>query len=211
MIKTHHGIDSLPRGGGPNSIGGREYPVVEINGKLWLAVNLDFKFPDCTIGGRLLQNTPQADYYNEDENTYGWDGLKYGLLYNWHAVNYLEQNKETLLNGWRVPTMADYSALVSYIGGTNKARKLQSTSGWDTVQGTDNYGFNLKPAGYGGGTPGYVVNYGEVGKRAALWTANEADATSALYIWIYDNNSDVYLNQNNPKYIHRSLRLIKDI
>ena len=83
-----------------NNIGGRVYNTVIIGGKEWMAENLDFKFSGLAIGQGSSSSEPRANYYSNNESTYGVNGNKYGLLYNWIAVKYLEDHKSELIPGW---------------------------------------------------------------------------------------------------------------
>lgn len=104
------------------TIGGRVYRTVTINGVTWLAENLDYKFSGCGIGGSGTPSTPNAWYYNNDEATYGIDGVrKCGLLYNWHAVKLLNDSRSDLIPGWHVPTKDEWTALATAVGGTRVA------------------------------------------------------------------------------------------
>jgi uncharacterized protein (TIGR02145 family) len=100
MILTH-GANSLAKGGGDFvEIGGRRYPVVKIGNQLWMAENLDYAWSGLTIGGSIGSD-PRANYYDNDETTYGWSGYKCGLLYNWAAVAELA---DLLPDGWHIPS-----------------------------------------------------------------------------------------------------------
>lgn len=146
-------------GGGGANIGGRQYRTgIMPDGKEWFLENLDFKF--CIIGAGGSPSYAAAWYYNNDENTYGLDGTyKCGLLYNTYAVRVLQQNKKDLIDGWHVPTSAEWDALINACGGTSTAGKnLKSldnsiTSAWPSGwNGFDIYGFNILPCGKGGGS-----------------------------------------------------------
>ena len=147
MILTH-GSNSLPRGDGETiTIGGRKYPVVTINGTKWLAENLDYKWEGLLINNELGVNSPSASYYNNDESTYGVEGNRYGLLYNYSAQLYLYNNCATVCPGCRYPTIDDWYALFDNpdIGWSN----LKSNSGWpEGYNGSNPYGFNMKPSGW---------------------------------------------------------------
>lgn len=135
------------------TIGGREYRTVTIGTATWLAENLDYKFQvdgsQIPIGVSGTPSTPSAWYYGNDEATYGVDGNRYGLLYNWYAAKYLEDNKSTLLpEGWRVPSGTDWDTLATAVGGADTAGTiLKSAAGWTNGAGTDDYGFSGVPAG----------------------------------------------------------------
>ena len=99
-------------------IGGRMYPTVTIGNQLWMAENLDYKFDGCAIGPSGTPSTPAAWYYNNDEATYGANGNKYGLLYNWYAVDYLNQHLSELgiPTGWHVATENEFQTMINHSG-----------------------------------------------------------------------------------------------
>lgn len=133
------------------TIGGRSYPIVKIGNQLWMAENLDYKFDGLVVGGDMSSTEPRANYYNNDEATYGINGNKYGLLYNWTALKKLATDAATLLpRGWHVPNQSEWNNLIAAVGGSSVAgTKLKSTTGWaEGRNGDGSYGFEAFPAGY---------------------------------------------------------------
>lgn len=187
------------------TIGGRVYRTVTIGGATWLAENLDYKFSGCGIGGSGTPSTPNAWYYNNDEATYGIDGTrKCGLLYNWYAVKLLNDNKSELIPGWHVPTNDEWTALANAVGGTSVAgTRLKATNvSWATSWGgTDDYGFEVLPAG------GYSGSFGNVGSNVDFWTITESG--SAAYYRYFDTGATMGQN-TSIKYYGCSVRLVKD-
>lgn len=190
-----------------DQIGGRTYRTVTMpDGKTWLAENLDFKFSGCNIGGRGTPSTPNAWYYNNDEATYGIDGVrKCGLLYNWHAVKLLNDNRSELIPGWHVSTTAEWDALANAVGGTSvagtvlKAANVDWATSWG---GTDDYGFGILPAGT------YDGSFYDVGSGAYFWTSAEYSSSTAYYRYFGTGSSMAsdYSSKNNVY----SVRLVKD-
>ena len=84
-----------------------------------------------------------------------------GALYNWSAVN---DERNILSEGWRVPTIADVIELGEFLGGTNwetvpgdfsggfategNPLKETGTTFWDTANGLNTVGFNMRGGGY---------------------------------------------------------------
>jgi uncharacterized protein (TIGR02145 family) len=152
---------------------GKEYPYVEINGKVWMAANLDFVAED---GSSLC--------YNDLDENCG----SYGRLYNWRTamdfspdcnlgangggsgaacptVTATSNHKGVCPEGWHLPADAEWTALTTAIGGINgTAAKLKAGSGWDIkntdgtdgINGTDDYGFAALPGSYGNFSTGNV-------------------------------------------------------
>lgn len=185
-------------------IGGRSYKTAIIGGVEWLAENLDFKF--CNIGGAYT-STPNACYYDDDESTYGIDGLrKCGLLYNWYAVKLLNDNKEIFCPGWHVPTNDEWSALAAAVGGSStagtklKAKNINWASSWG---GTDNYKFGILPAGLYG--PG---GFSGVGTYAGFWTIT--DSGSGAYNRHFNTSSEMGEALSAKEY-SISLRLVRNV
>ena len=190
---------------GTADIGGRSYRTVSINGVIWMSENLDFKASGIDIGPSGVPGTPAAWYYNNDEATYGVNGNKYGLLYNWHAVKHLNDNRELLMNGWHVPTTAEWDALANAVGGTGVAgSKLKSSTGWSSGNGTDDFGFAAFPAG-----TRYSGSFYNLGSYAAFWTATEGSSTSA-YDRDFDTGASMLSNDSNKTSLAFSVRLVKD-
>lgn len=187
------------------TIGGRVYRTVTIGGATWLAENLDYKFSGCGIGGSGTPSTPNVWYYNNDEATYGIDGTrKCGLLYNWHAVKLLNDNRSELIPGWHVPTNGEWTALANAVGGTGVAgTRLKATNvSWATSWGgTDDYGFEVLPAGY------YTGSFNNVGSSVDFWTVTESG--SDAYNRNFDTGATMY-QSTSSKYYGFSVRLVKD-
>lgn len=187
-------------------IGGRWYPYVQIGNQLWLAENLDWKFSGCNIGSMTMTtSSKEAAYYNNDESTYGVNGKKYGLLYNWTAVNYIEQNKNTMLpTGWHVPTTSDYAFLVSSIN--DDAASIKSLTDWyaDSYPATNTYGMSLLPCGI------YTGSFGGSTTECYLWTATD-NSSKAYYAYLTTTSNAVnYGGQVNKQY-YLSLRLVRNL
>lgn len=188
------------------TIGGRVYRTVTIGGATWLAENLDYKFSGCGIGGSGTPNTPNVWYCNNDEATYGIDGVrKCGLLYNWYAVKLLNDNRSDLIPGWHVPTKDEWTALATAVGGTSvagtrlKAANIDWATSWG---GTDDYGFEALPAG------GYSGSFDNLGSRAFFHTSSQYDSNNAYYVDLTRSNSlDIYAAGMG---FGRSVRLVKD-
>ncbi len=183
-----------------NTIGGRTYRSVIIGGKEWLAENLDFKFSGLAFGQSGTSSIePRGNYYQNNSSSYG----KYGILYNWIAVKYLEDNKSSLIPGWHVPTTAEWDALATAVGGTSVAgTKLKSMTDWSSGAGTDDYGFSALPAGYYNGSFSYL------GSLASFWTATEIYSSYAYYR-SFDTGARMYSDYDNKNFQY-SVRLVKD-
>jgi uncharacterized protein (TIGR02145 family) len=203
----------------PVTIGGRSYKTVKMpDGKVWLAENLDWKFDgltfrDGTEGNEMDSSLePRAAYYNYDESTYGAEGNKYGLLYNWGAADYINDHwlELGLPEGWHVASPEEWQELFDSIG-EDTGKKLKSTTGWRLPEenGTDEYGFGAVPAGkwsYGGASyenPAFV----DLTADGYLWTSYREEGGYASSVDFYCNSDDAYSSIDYPA-MARSLRLV---
>lgn len=188
------------------TIGGRVYRTVVIENQEWLAENLDYKFSGLIVGENGTSETePKANYYNNNEATYGVNGNKYGLLYNWPAAKYLNQNKAILLpEGWHVPTTTEWNTLATAVGGASTAgTKLKSTTGWSSGAGTDDFGLTVYPAGYYGGS------FYDLGSSTGFWTITENGSIFAYRSYIgQGENINTF---SGGKFYQYSLRLVKNL
>ena len=187
-------------------IGGRWYPYVQIGNQLWLAENLDYKYP-----GMHFEDDAYTYGYGAYYNYQGTKYYDYGLLYNNLAMSEMDSHGY-LPAGWRFPTIEDWNTLISYIGGASNPLKLKSTSGWTTTSwnhnGTDNFGFNAKPAGRKTGSSYSIGNFEERGLGAYFWTAFDT-YQSTPYIIMY---ADQDITQSTAMYRElNSIRLVKDV
>lgn len=205
---SHSLLSTLTLSGGGDYviIGGRKYHYVKIGNQLWLAENLDYKWNGLIIDSQgQYTGVPKATYPNGDEATYGQQGNKYGLLYNWFALKYLDDNKRTLLpDGWRVPTVTDYSTLSQFIG-SGAGKKLKSISGWNNGgNGTDDYGFTGVPAGY------FFGSFYSLGQYSWYGTVTQIGSYDFYFWYLQDNNDNINQSSVNKSY-RVSLRLTKDV
>ena len=168
-------------------IGGKLYIVAEMpDGKIWMCENLDYG--------------SSGVYYNNDESTYGWNGMKYGKLYTWDEA----VAAANAISGWHLPSADEWDALATAVGGSDTAgTKLKSTTGWDSGNGTDDYGFAAFPAGFH--YSGYFVNLGNV---TCFWTAN-VHSTYQAYLRFFNTNASMNSGRDS-KDNGFSVRLVKD-
>lgn len=185
---------------------GRTYTTVKYinsgyNDCEWTTLNLDYKDENISLGGSLFYDeVPRAYYYNNDENTYGWNGLKYGLLYNIGALLYIE----TLLsNGWNVPGNNDYQNLLD-ICGQDFSQKLKKDSGWSNP-GTNEFKWNALPSGIA--IPG--TGFSGVNIKGQFYSKTKTDEYyGILGINNNDSLSDLYV-AGGSGYNSASCRLVR--
>jgi uncharacterized protein (TIGR02145 family) len=152
--------------------------TVKIGNQTWMAENLD----RATTNSKCYENSADSC-------------AKYGRLYTWTDA------KKACPSGWHLPTIAEWTTLLDYAGGGDKAgTKLKSTSGWydDAFggNGTDDYGFTALPSGNceDGG------NFNNIGKDGNWWSATKSDI-----IYRYDDAEFTVGNGLNMNYRNESV------
>jgi len=109
---------------------GKVYKTVQIGNQVWMAENLAYKL-----------NSGCWAYDNNLANV-----KTYGYLYNWETA------KNVCPAGWHLPTDAEWTSLVDYLGGKSVAggkMKEKGTSHWHSpnISATNESGFHVLPAG----------------------------------------------------------------
>ena len=152
---------------------GHEYKVIPLAGFCWTE-NLQ-----TTLYPGTSNPIPFANPYTCTGCPSQLDAI-FGLLYTWYsATGEFEAGTRVqgiCPDGYHIPTKAEWSALERYT-----AQQLKSTKYWldPPGPGTDNYGFDARPAGwYNGAIDRYQDLYGFTG----WWSADDNNsATQASY------------------------------
>ena len=174
-------------------VGTRLYPVINTGNRLWMTEYLDYQWEGLQVGNGDASTDPYASYYDNDEATYGYNGQKYGLLYNWYAVNYLQTNKATLLpDGWRVAAKLDYDDLISHYTLAQ-------------IKAADILNFNT--------SGGYDLNSQDFDQRyLATWsgTPDSVDLSSAYLFYALSDSASASMAKFD-KMFELPVRLVKDL
>lgn len=207
ILTMHHGLMAGIKQGDPPgyvTIGGRLYRTVTIGTQTWLAENLDYKASGITIAAEGAPTTPAAWYYDNDEATYGEQGNKYGLLYNWYAVKFLNDNRATLFPGWHVPSEVELIELTTAVGGESAAgTPLKSKTGWSSGAGTDDYGFSIYPTGWRNRFSGFQ----DVGSTSSIMSSSLSSDLGVVLSFDTSGAAHRYAYHKAQSY---SIRLVKD-
>lgn len=186
MNLNHHGIMGLKQ---KVRIGDKFYKFVQVGEYVWLAENLEYLDENIVLGNSEVSSTvAQANWYENDPSK------SYGLLYNYTAVKYIEDNKSTICPGWHVPTEAELKVIAD-LGYT----AIRDDS-WTNYPGDNSSGFTLKAAGQFNGS------FSNKGLSTGLLSISTAgDLARRL-------NSVNQINEisSATKTVQLSLRLIKD-
>ena len=195
-----------------SDIDGNIYKTILIGDQTWMAENLRVTrfqngdtIPNITDNEEWAALTTGA--YCNYNNTNNLDTIAtYGRLYNWYAV---EDSRKLAPKGWHVPTIADWTELIEYLGGdtiASNALKEVGTYHWeDPFESNNSSGFTAIPSGWR-----YLsLNSSYVGFYGSFWTASEFDMTQAGFLYPYYFSSKVNKGVNY-KANGYSIRLIKE-
>lgn len=108
------------------------------------------------------------------------------------------------IEGWHLPSKAEFETLKSYCGNSTSAKKLKSTTSWNSGgNGTDDYGFTGYACGEG-------ETIGAAGGAAKFWSSTLTSNTSySYYFYLIGGYDEAYIFNYSNTY-HYSVRLIKD-
>lgn len=191
-------------------VDGNVYTTIKIGDQVWMQENLRVTHYQ---NGDVIPNMANAsrhnfigvffDYDNKAEN-----GKKYGHLYNWKAV---KDKKGLCPCGWHVPSDAEWTTLVNFLGGDNTAGgKLAQLK--DSVYKRMNTVGTENLSGFTGIMAGYREQDGKffhLNNGAFWWSSTEASETGAWSREINMNNLRVVRNQSSKAH-GMSVRCIKD-
>ena len=132
-------------------VNNHSYRIIRIGNQTWMAENLNVdkfrngdEIPEAKTNKEWQlsgeNGQPAWCYYDNDPD----NGIKYGKLYNWYAVN---DPRGLAPEGWHISTESDWEILIDYLGGEKVGfEKMKSKIGWD--QNGNNASFlTILPAG----------------------------------------------------------------
>jgi uncharacterized protein (TIGR02145 family) len=173
----------------------QKYRTITIDGKIWMAENLNY---------------PTGNSWCYDDNNSNCD--KYGRLYDWTTA------KTACPAGFHLPSRQEWDDLGQAVGGVRKlddngyvewygtGKKLKARSSWNNNgNGTDDFGFSALP----GGTRYSDGNFDAAGYDGGWWTATEYSSDFAYYQRMRYRNGNVY-EDNDIKSNGYSVRCVKN-
>jgi uncharacterized protein (TIGR02145 family) len=194
-------------------VDGNVYHKVKIGTQVWMIENLRVTHyrngdpvPNIPLGGSwsTLSTGAYCDYNDDPANS-----TTYGRLYNWFAVN---DSRKIAPAGWHIPSQADLTTLVNYLGGdavAGEKLKEAGTTHWSSPNtgATNGSGFTGLPGGLRYDSPS--LSYGNIQNKGYLWTSAESDVNNSSYITMLYNWEGI-LYDNGPKLLGFSVRCIMD-
>jgi uncharacterized protein (TIGR02145 family) len=184
---------------------------VKIGQQEWMTENLNvsnFSNGDLILEAKnkeqwqqaFKSKTPAWCYYNNDTV----NGLNYGKLYNWYAIN---DKRGLSPKGWHIPTHTEWCDLVNFLSITSlEGEKMKSTIGWfDNGNGNNNSGFNGLPGGFRNISGDFIF----LGYFGNWWSST---AYEDLYIWnrVLSYGDNKLSRYNQTKGNGFSVRCVKD-
>ncbi len=204
-----------------NDVDGNTYNVVAIGAQVWMKENLNTtKYNDGTAIPNITDNTAWAALttgaYSDYDNTPS-NSTTYGRLYNWYSVDNnattrvaSNGSKNVCPTGWHVSTDAEWTTLITYLGGESVAGgklKETSTTHWTTPNtgATNETGFTALPGGY-------HINSGacsDIWGSGYWWSSTGYSATVAWYRDVRYSQADVD-RSGSYKQLGFSVRCLRD-
>jgi len=195
------------------------YKTITIGTQTWMAENLrTTKFRDGTEMPNIcygLWNLSKNNAYCSYNNTTDAVSIAtYGRLYNWYTVT---NSHNIAPEGWHIPTDAEWTTLITYLGGESVAggkMKETGTTHWiaPNTDATNESGFTGLPTGArdsGGSDPEPFFNF--MGACGYYWSSTEPGPDYAVgdFCRLCNDNAAVY-RYDNSKAEGFAVRLVKD-
>lgn len=184
---------------------------VTINKQVWMSKNLNVEkfrngdwIPQAKSDEEWIKagenKQPAWCYYNNDTV----NGLKYGKLYNWYAVN---DPRGIAPIGYHVPTSLELASLFNFLGGNMYAGGyLKAKCGWRGYgNGNNKFGFSGLPGGYRD-SKGVFANITENG----FWWGNNEDGPNKAHAFFMYYRAEICGDTYLSKIQGMSIRCIKD-
>ena len=190
--------------------------TVKIGKQVWMKENLavrSFRNGDsipvavdlAAWKNAVKTKTPAMCFYENNSIS----GEKYGVLYNWYAVN---DPRGLAPAGWHVASDSEWQTLVDFLGMDMIAgEKLKNKTGWKENQlgnynGTNSSGFTALP----GGMRNYGGRFSQEGTTGLWWSATGSNETLAWLRSMSANTGKVVTRSSFPKTSALSVRCVKD-
>jgi uncharacterized protein (TIGR02145 family) len=200
---------------------GNVYQTVQIGDQIWMAENL--KTTHYSDGTPIILAESEDDWWANDLNKYCWYnfdpayGNIYGALYDQKAAvngyNYSITNPSGIQgvcpSGWHLPSITEWSELVSYLGSDIAGAKLKETTFTHWISpnegATNETGFTALPAG---SYDGY--DFQGLGRRVSFYTSTQFDPDLEPNVISLSYNSAGVNYYWSPPSMGLSVRCVKD-
>jgi uncharacterized protein (TIGR02145 family) len=152
-------------------------------------------------------DSPGYCWYENDEANKNL----YGALYNWFSVN----TGKLAPKGWHVPTDAEWTTLMTYLGGDNVAGGKMKDGEREWVfrtqyNSTNESGFTALPGGVRSPVENEIYEgFTMMHSSAKYWSSTQFDTTDSWYLVMYYNWTKVVRTYMDKK-CGFSIRCLKD-
>jgi uncharacterized protein (TIGR02145 family) len=173
---------------------GNVYDTLHLGTQLWMVE--DLKVTHYRNGDPIASVTDSVEWLDLSTGSYCWynnianSNSSYGALYNWYATT---DARNIAPEGWHVPTDAEWSVLITFLGGENTAGIKMKEAGFShwIAPNTGAYntsGFTAVPSGYRFYNFGQFSNRGDYG---IWWSSSTSDANNDPgHAWCRDLNTN---------------------
>jgi uncharacterized protein (TIGR02145 family) len=198
-------------------IDGNSYNVVSIGSQCWTKENLKTTRYSNGVAIPIVTDDTSWESLSTDaycwyDNNYNTYGSIYGALYNWYTV----ETDNLCPSGWHVPSDAEWTQLINYLGGDSVAggkMKEIGTTHWNSPNTGANNSSSLTglPGGYRVGNYGTNNPFDNIGYMGGWWSTTEINSTNAFLRLLSFNDTNVLrLYYYNDKVTGLSVRCLKD-
>ena len=198
-------------------IDGNIYNTVTIGTQVWMQENL--KTTKYNDGTAIPFVTDSAAWTNLRSPGYCWNNndeathkATYGALYNWYVADAASNGgKNVCPTGWIVPSDAQWTTLITYLGGENVAGGKLKEAGithWQSPNAgaTNESDFTALPGGNRNGNG----NFSTTGYNGYWWSSTASHTYYAYLQSMYSIHGIIYSRQY-VMYSGFSIRCIEDI
>jgi len=192
-------------------VDGNVYTAIEIGDQCWMQKNLNVShyrngssIPQVQDPAAWVNLTTGAWCYYENNSA---NGIVYGKLYNWYAVNDLRSLAPA---GWHVPSTSEWTILTNFLGyvGAGSKMKEAGRAHWNGLTGNvgnNSSGFTGLPGGY---RSDYLGQFGTLGEHGFWWSSTEANNIHARCRHLDD--TDICIDSSANKIYGYSIRCVRD-
>lgn len=198
-----------------NDIDDNTYKTIQIGTQTWMAENIrTTKYNDGTPIPHAIdcsewgEENPAFCWYNNDQTEYG---DTYGALYNWYAISPTTNGDKNLCpTGWHVPSDAEWTILIDYLGGILEGGKLKETGilHWEKPNSgaTNESGFTALP----GGVRETDCNFYSLYLGGVWWSSSEDSYHWKAWVRYLSADGDGVGRIDSQKSKGFSVRCVKD-
>lgn len=152
----------------------------------------------------LKRNTSESYCYDNNPS----NCETYGRLYSWNAA------QNACPPGWHLPSNVEWETLFQTVGAVHRyqdrwedaASILKSRTGWDSGNGEDRVGFNIKPAGTYDPESGVSASMGWI---TGFWDTGYDESSEKGFLWKVGGDFHIERIDDHPYYGY-SVRCVKD-